>query len=209
LLALIVALNALNFANSGVIDDFRQLLGWMLPMIIGIFAVALPNFEYAHPVHNRWNGRRAELPLLALLPGLGANENLKRHVLLACLTRAWLLAPATWLILYVCSAALGLDLQAVMVYGTFAVVAGAGFATATVLGALGGRPLSNSILSGLLVALLLLAGLSLTLGVAYLHSAAPVLLGAWAVALGAVATLTMRGWQALRERPHPFLASAS
>lgn len=71
-LGFVAVIIGLNFSDSDLRHDFGFLLSWMVPMIIGILAVALPTFEYANPIQKRWSGHHAELPLLALLPGLGA-----------------------------------------------------------------------------------------------------------------------------------------
>ncbi|TAN02808.1 MAG: hypothetical protein EPN36_15415 [Rhodanobacteraceae bacterium] len=184
-------------------------LAMMIGMIAGIAAITTS----AAVIQIRWSGAHAELPLLALLPGLDDTADLKGATLRACL-----LQPAiTLLIGLALMWAVGFSLHApwLSLLLDFLFIAGcAGLTSAIVLGALGGRPLSNVVLGWLLVVMLSLAGISLGIGhsttTAGIHTIVvqSVFVALWLVMLAVIAWLARRGWRALQQRPHPFFTNA-
>ena len=155
----------------------------------------------------RWSKTNAELPLLALLPGLGHGRDVRRALL-----RAAVLAPARGqlvaLTLFVIVAALlhqGWQVDAAMLGMTLVAL---GMLAASALAVLGGSPLCGwprGLLLLLALALITLTVLSFTAGPQWqLLSLAHVGIG-WAALLLWLLWLGYRGWRGLRQRPHPFL----
>ncbi len=155
----------------------------------------------------RWSRTNAELPLLALLPGLGHDRGARRALL-----RAAMLVPArdqlVWLALFVIVAALlhqGWQVDAAMLGMTLVAL---GMLAASALAVLGGSPLCGwprGFLMLLALALITLTVLSFTAGPQWqLLSLAHVGIG-WAALLLWLLWLGYRGWRGLRQRPHPFL----
>lgn len=166
----------------------------------------------------RWTPGSPELPLLALLPHLGAPGTQARSVLYACLLGRlfWLGGIAAALV--ATAAALHMPIA---IYPILAIVACCGLAMdATVtLHVLIGRPLQGSLRVGAAVLLLVLYGVCAGLWDAAIPDAAPSTLSPhgpilmlaifilWAAWLVVLAVLARRGWRRLQRRPHPFLAN--
>jgi hypothetical protein len=201
---------AIVFAGNALNEDswhaWSQMWVWLLPLMIGMFTITLPAFGFGGAVQRRWQGFHGELPLLAMLPGLGGTRDaLLRNLLRACLGRLWSFALLTWVAL----SAIGILDSSIplIVYGACAALSGALLGTAMVLGALGGKPLSSSASGVLTVTAMVAVGVSLVL--AALHRSRPALLPLLCAAtLAALLWLTLRGWRGLQRRPHPFLANA-
>lgn len=178
-----------------------------------LFAVFGLSFVVA-PVElltSRWGQANAELPLLALLPGLGQAGNSQRLLL-----RAVLAPPAVHLGLLVLVGWVGavrMDVGLSVGPMMLAVAGGClGYLGAMVLSIFGGRPLSGFGKGLLLVGMFVL--LSLTMLVPQLSDAAvaPVmgqadgaLMAAWLALALFLLWLGRRGWHELQQRPHPFL----
>lgn len=162
-------------------------------------------------VLQRWSRTNAELPLLALLPGLGDASAQRRHLLRA----GWLPPLRAQLALL-----LGLSVLALWMHASWRLLGavalsqlgGIGFLLAYLPAAAGGRTLPTWASATLAVYgfALMMITLSLPLlgeiGLALLHGG--VLTGfvvAWAALVLALGWIGMRGWRALRQRPHPFL----
>ena len=154
----------------------------------------------------------AELPLLALLPGLGDRASLRRKLLRAALAQP-LLAQLALLVLVV-GAALALRLDNVAV--AFVLLSQMGCAAvlvAFVLSTLGGCSLPSWATAGMLIAAFMVVTLSVFIPVVAngkhpWHWAAAVeaaLLMGWTVLGAALLWLGRRGWRGLQQRPHPFL----
>lgn len=157
----------------------------------------------------RWQKDNAELPLLALLPGLGTPARLRRDLLAASLlpgvgVQLLLLAALVALAWYVhtgWTAVLALLL---------AQATGIGVLVAFTLAIIGGRPLPGwgtgtlsvacfvVITTGLLFALLDRSAHGMLLLVAA---------SAWVVLALVLAWLGWRGWRGLQDRPHPFIVN--
>jgi hypothetical protein len=184
------------------------------PAIGGIFGGAADAalISYVGQVQSRWSGAAAELPLLALLPGLGAPAAMRRHAVAACLLKpvGILLAAllAVWVINGLQHASPTFALVALLFAGCCVTLA-----VALVLGALGSKPVPGWMMIAAAIALVLLLGSSFGLADKAdnsVHHAfmAWVLLGlAWLVALTWFGALARRGGRALHRRPHPFLTA--
>ncbi len=163
----------------------------------------------------RWRRANAELPLLALLPGLGDAAAQRRHLLRAALGRP--LALQALLLTLVLGAALAMHAGPLMLlFVTLTQLGCAATVVALTLGVFGGTPLPGWGLAVLMTAMLLLVSASTfvpmfaTLGRHAQPLGAGTIAGlaiAWAGAATLLLWLGRRGWLGLRQRPHPFLAN--
>lgn len=193
---------ALTSAGIGVV-------GWL-----GVFGGLMLTAMCAVLIHQRWRRTNAELPLLALLPGLG-DAQARRHALLRAIfvtpVRAQLLLLAG---VVVTSLALHLSALAVLLVA-LAQLGAIGAMAAQVLGTLGGHRLHMGVLTSIYVVLTVLFCLSTFIPLlgadkhpwSGLLPFEQALLAGWVV-LGAILLwLARRGWHGLLARSHPFLAN--
>jgi len=179
------------------------LMGGMALMVMGCL-----------PLRARWGRTNAELPLLALLPGLGHGDALRRHLLRAALVRP--LALQALLLALVLGAALAMRAgPALWLFAALGQLGCAGVVVASTLATFGGKPLPGWGMGVVLAAMGLLVStstfLSLFAGLgphAHALSAASLatLAMLWAVAIVALLWLGRRGWRGMQTQPHPFLA---
>ena len=178
-----------------------SVVGWL-----GIFGGVMLASLTVLVLGQRWKRVNAELPLLALLPGLGDRASLRLNLLRAALAQP--------LLVLVVGAALTLRLDNVAV--AFVLLSQLGCAAvlvAFVLSTLGGCSLPSWATAGMLIAAFMVVTLSVFIPVVAngkhpWHSAAAVeaaLLVGWTVLGAALLWLGYRGWRGLRQRPHPFL----
>jgi hypothetical protein len=180
---------------------------------VGGFVSLLVALIGAVQLSQRWQKDNAELPLLALLPGLGTPAQLRRDLLGASLLPGLIVqcAMLAVLIAMVLAARLGwlAGLAALLVQLT-----GMGMLVAFTLMIVGGRPLP-AWGTGILCTLCFLQ-MSLALSWLLLdrnaferaHGIPAALLGvSWIAVLPVLAWLGRRGWHGLRQRPHPFLSN--
>jgi len=163
-------------------------------------------------IHQRWKRANAELPLLALLPGLGDAHACKRALLRA----AFGVPIGAQLLLLACVLAAALVMHPpflavlLVVLAQFAAI---GAMAAQVLCTLGGCKLHVGVLAPIYVVLTVLFCLSTFApllgtdnhpwsGLAPLEHS---LLASWIVLAAVLLWLGRRGWRALLARPHPFL----
>ena len=177
--------------------------------VMWVFAsVSLFTAEMASNVLDlRWSRTHAELPLLALLPGLGHGRDVRRALL-----RAAMLAPARtqlfWLVVFAIVAALlhqGWQIDAAMLG---MMLFSLGVLAASVLGILGGSPLCGwprGFLLLLALALITFTVLSFTAAPQWQLLRFAYLAIGWIVLVLWVLWLGYRGWRGLQQRPHPFL----
>lgn len=191
------------------LDAGIGIIGWF-----GLSGGAMLTALSALVLEQRWSRTNAELPLLALLPGLGDARAVRRHLLLAALGKPVL--AQTLLLMVVVGAArmMHVGTQAVM-FVTVAQLGCAGVLVALALSIFGGRRLPGW---GRMVLLISVSALVLfsamipliTLGS---HPWQPgvglqsVLVAGWLVLAVVLLWLGRRGWQGLQRRPHPFLAN--
>ena len=181
---------------------------------LGIFGGLLLAVRAPLVLRQRWKRVNAELPLLALLPGLGSAEAVRRNLLRAALVKP--LLAQTLLLALVLGAALAMHLNGeVLAFVTLSQLGCAGVVIASVLATLGGRDPSIWGTAALLIAAFALVSLStfLPLATGFRTPWYPGLVvflplaGGWAVFAAALWWLGQRGWRALQRRPHPFLAN--
>lgn len=196
-------LTALEYAGLGSV-------GW-----IGVFGGLIFTLIAALQIRQRWQRANAELPLLALLPGLGDAHSQRRNLL--CATFGTPIAAQAALLAGIVIAALlvhmhGLVLLLVVLPG----FAATGAMAAQVLNTFGGRQLpawGEWLVYAPLAALFFISAFipMSTLGKHPWQGAAtiePWLLATWVAMALALAWLGHRGWRALLRRPHPFLPTA-
>ncbi|HEX7324787.1 MAG TPA: hypothetical protein VF292_05490 [Rhodanobacteraceae bacterium] len=182
----------------------------------GLVSVAVGR-SFILGVDSFWRQRRADLSLLALLPGVSAHNAPASSALRACMRRPqhW-----GWGIAIACALAFAV-LRAPWVFYVYLVLA-------TVCGRMHDRALCAHILAGMPVrkpvrevlhfSTFIVAGVTAFWGIRApgIGSNARLVTGGWpalaCVALWIVtwiafATLAWRGWRALQQRPHPFLAT--
>lgn len=159
-----------------------------------------------------WQSPSAELPLLALLPGLSQPQDLARAMLIPPLFAQGVLLALS----LTCALALHLHLEAL----AFTVItqAGAiGFFVAFALSIAAGRLPARWVVYAMTIVALVLANMSLFIPAlsdasaiqVFANSLANWLIGGWVVLGIALAWLARRGWVCLHERPHPFLPSSA
>ena len=183
-------------------DAGFALMLWVFAMVSLLIAEMASN-----GLDLRWRGVHAELPLLALMPGLGHGRVVQRALL-----RAAMLTPAfaqlLWLAVCVMVAALlrrGWQVDVVML-GVMLV--SLGVLAASVLGILGGSPLCGwpkGVLLLLVLALITFTALSFTAEPQW-HLLRPDYLAiGWLALVLWLLWRGYRGWRCLQQRPHPFL----
>lgn len=196
-------------ARSALLSMGIGVVGWL-----GVFGGLMLTAMATLVIHQRWKRANAELPLLALLPGLGDARE-RRHALL----RAALVTPVgAQLLLLACvlAAALVMHLPGLaLLLVALAQLGAIGAMAAQVLCTLGGYRLHVGVLGSIYVVLTMLFCLSAFVpllsaeqhpwsGIVPLEQA---LLAGWAVLAAILLWLGRRGWRGLLARPHPFLAN--
>jgi len=165
-------------------------------------------------IQQRWKKINAELPLLALLPGLGNAAQAKRSLLRATLGPPMfvqLMLVLALMLVDITGAHLGVPGMSLLLLAQFG---SAGFLLAGTLATIGGRPLSNWALGLLALFGYALICISIFLPVTSIHdvrlgmTGSAMLAAAWASLIVALLWLGRRGWQGLQQRPHPFLPNA-
>lgn len=161
-------------------------------------------------VQQRWRRANAELPLLALLPGLGQGAALIKHLMTATLGRLFCIQFVVFVSLLVVGLVKHVDglSLCILLLGQLTATA---FALTFALANFGGRPLP-------MWSLVLMAGICFTLiGMDNVclpfFSNSPVvgtlprvlLVAGWLALLLVLVWLSRRGWRGLQRRPHPFL----
>lgn len=183
------------------------LVGW-----VGVFGSLMVTLMTVQRVTARWRKPNTELPLLSLLPGLGAPAQAKRNVLLAILRRP--LAAQCLLLVMMIAVGLGLHLSPLGLLSVgVAQLGGVAVLLACVPAALGGGGLQGWTLAALVTVLCILTSLGSLLPLAAIGEhpwplAQPLLelvLSLWLVTGVVLLRLGQRGWRALTARPHAFL----
>ena len=192
-------------------------LHWIPPLLIylGMLTCCLGVSMSGGRVRTLWRKQDAELPLLALLPGLGSTEDSKRHALGAILFPLGAFLAVTAVVL--CAGAFAVAAKP-WTYLAVGFCCGGAFALAAAitLNTLGGKSIEVAgyviLYLGLLVlvALTLIAGLPNDYGP---HSERFGVLPAWLLLcwtgfLTLLGGMAFHGWRGLQRRPHPFLANA-
>lgn len=191
---------------QGVYLNVMVWLGLMGGMALMTMGCLLPRAS--------WRRVNAELPLLALLPGLGDAASQRRNLLRAALTRP--LAMQALLLALVLAAALAMHAGPLAL--AFVMLTQLGYAAtivATTLRTFGGTPLPSWGIAGLLsgIAVLTIASSFVPLLTLYrggLGNGTMLGLAAcWVAAAVGLWWMGLRGWQDLQRRPHPFLPNAN
>lgn len=162
----------------------------------------------------RWQRVNMELPMLALLPGLGSNAMRKRNLLRAALTRP-LVAHAICLAVGLIGCHWLTRVTPLIGVQVVAITIGALATTGLMLDILGGKPHSLWTVAPLLGAVFVLQNLGLVVTAMLGSNHAPahsttmlaVLMAGWILLAGWATRLALAGWRALETRPQPFVAN--
>ncbi|MEW9573625.1 hypothetical protein ABQJ54_17875 [Rhodanobacter sp. Si-c] len=195
-------------AHIAMISAGLGLLGW-LSLFGGLMLATMTTLL----VRQRWQRTNAELPLLALLPGLGDAQGMRRDLLRSIFAIPFALQAVLLIVMLIAALAMHLKGLAVLLVA-LPQLAAAGAMVAQVLCALGGRKLPSWGEWLVHVPFVLLFFLSTFIPMATLGRhpwrgatlVEPWLLAAWVALALVVAWLGRRGWRGLLARPHPFLA---
>lgn len=190
-----------NFVHAGMVGMMMWGVGFG-----GSMLALLPIAQLAQ----RWMKQNAELPLLALMPGLGDAHQVKRRLLCASLLPPLVSLAALTVFALVMSMLLHFS-----AIGTLALVltlCGAmAFVCAFAISVIGGRPLGRWPSVGLCLFGYGLFAVSIIFpmvgGSTGQHYIAW-FLAAWSVLLALLAWLALRGWRGITARPHLFLANS-
>lgn len=186
-------------------DDF-----WAVSWMFAVFSLAL----VMRPVELlvlRWGRLNAELPLLALLPGLGRAGQRKRLMLCTAMMRPAMQLGSLLLLgwLGVVSLGVGWSVALAMLVVALGCL---GYLYAMVLSTFGGVPLANFGKSLLLIGMFILLSLTAVLpqlwqgwNTLYVTRASDALMAAWLALTLFLLWLGLRGWRGLRQRACPFL----
>jgi hypothetical protein len=177
----------------------------------GAFGSAMLAAMAVTTVQQRWKKINAELPLLALLPGMRNAAQAKRNLLRATLGPPMfvqLMLIVALVLMNVTGAHLGVPGMSLLL---LAQIGSSGFLLAGILATIGGRPLSNWALGLLALFGYALICISIFLpatsgrGMQLGMTGNVVLAIAWASLIVALLWLGRRGWRGLQQRPHPFM----
>ncbi len=201
-------LQVIGYADHGhgmpLTIGVRFMLMWGVPFVSAVLAVVTAN-----ALRQRWSRSNCELPLLALLPGLGDPAQIKRALLRASLPPA-LYGQAFLLVISLLVAGwwhLGMESGLLLLLGQ---LCGAALLLVLTLMAFAGGSLSGPNIAGLVVLAMIWFCLPI---VSVLVSRVPVpWLGlmvaiGWVAAAGVLLWLGGRCWRELQQRPHPFLVN--
>ena len=191
-----------------LVAQWLRLFAW-----VGGFASLILTLVGVMQLSQRWQKDNAELPLLALLPGLGGPAQVRREVLGASLVPGLViqLAILAMLMALVLAARLGwvAGLATLLIQLT-----SMGMLVAFTLMIMGGRPLpawGTAVLCAVCF-------IQMSLGLSWLlldrqafaraHAVPAILLAvSWMTVLLVLAWLGRRGWHGMLQRPHPFLSN--
>lgn len=214
LLPMVVILPFLLVMQAGGKPMTALVRGFSVGMIgwVGIFGAAMLAIMSAVTLRRRWSQVNSELPLLALMPGLGDPTQVKRALL-----RAALRPPATALsvvLALMLVASWALHMHALGMVAVALSQIGCGLLLfALVLDVLGGRPMRSWKLATLITLTVLLTSLSCFIPMTsighhswtYANNLTGVLIAAW-VGMGTM--LLLLGWRGMKrfqDRAYAFL----
>ncbi|GAB3782563.1 hypothetical protein [Dyella agri] len=209
---------SLMFAGNHRADASNStLIGFGVGLLWGVlFGCLLLTAMVTVLIRQRWQRNNAELPLLALLPGLGDARHMRHNLLRATLT----IPLVTQLLLSAAMLAAALVAARFVHLGSVTLLlialpqlAAAGTMVTQVLCTLGGRKLPTWGEWLIYVPFFVLFFLSIFLPVTTMGNhpwqgaslAQPLLLAAWVVMAMVLTWLGRRGWRGLLARPHPFM----
>src|SRR6185312_1795453 len=186
--------------------------GLIMLIWFGAFGSMMLAFFCIGQVWQLWQKPNAELPLLALLPGLDGSAQVKRDLLHAILLQPMRVLALLLLVLLMLTASLHLSARASL-FVLLGQLGSIGFVVAFTLTIIGGRPLGPWATGALAIFGCILINVSLF--VPTLSDPGQMKLGGgtlpdlfvvgWVVLAVALPWLGRRGWRGLMQRPHPFL----
>jgi len=203
--------------GDGNTESMSTLAGGMLGVLSSLAVMAGPMICIFSLLWlgRRWRQANAEMPLLALLPGLGDGVLLKQQLLRTVLTMPLVLHAASILILLPIMVSLsGNGDLSMLAFMLLTPLGCAGMTVAILTNLVGGRRLTW-LANGAIFAvagLLILASLLLPAlaegrhPVPQVHALMPAIPLAWLLFIGAMVWLWRRGWRGLMQLPHPFVS---
>ena len=190
-----------------LVTDWAGMFAW-LGSFIGLLVTLLAVMQ----LHQHWQKHNAELPLLALLPGLGTPRQVRRELLAASLLPGLGIQSGVLILLLALALRIHLGWMAEAAV-LLTQVASMGVLVAFTLSVVGGRPLRGWGAGVCCTVCIVLVSLSLSLSLMDRTAAAShapwvaALAGAWALFLLVLGWIGRRGWHGLVQRRHPFLAN--
>lgn len=186
--------------------------GLIMLIWFGAFGSMMLAFICMGQLWQLWQKPNAELPLLALLPGLDDSTQVKRDLLHAILLQPIRVLGLLLLVLLTLTASLHLGTRAAL-FVLLSQLGAISFVAAFALTIIGGRPLGPWATGALAIFGCILINVSLF--VPTLSDPGQIKLGGgtlldlfvvgWVVLAVALLWLGRRGWRGLMQRPHPFL----
>lgn len=186
--------------------------GLIMLIWFGAFGSMMLAFICMGQLWQLWQKPNAELPLLALLPGLDDSAQVKRDLLHAILLQPMRALALLLLVLLTLTVSLHLGTRAAL-FVLLGQLGSIGFVVAFTLTIIGGRPLGPWATGALTIFGCILINVSLF--VPTLSDPGQIKLGGgtllelfvvgWIVLAATLLWLGRRGWHGLMQRPHPFL----
>lgn len=207
LMALMSVANHHDGTTRSILIGAGAGLGWTV-MFGGLMFTAMTTVL----VRQRWKRSNAELPLLALLPGLGDARQMRRDLLRAVLTLPAVVQTLLLVVVLAIAAVAHLDGLATLLLA-LPQLAALGATVSQVLCTFGGRGLPTVaewlIYTPILVLFLLSTIIPATTLDEHPWSGATLaeswLLAGWAVMAVVLLWVGRRGWRGLQAQPHPFM----
>lgn len=184
-------------------------MAWMYAIVAGPLLAE----GHARLLQRRWNRVNAELPLLALLPGLGSRTPVKHDLLRACLLPTFTLQCVAAAAVFIAAAWCHLPITG-WVELLLAQLLGMGLLAALTLSTLSGHPIVDSWShKALLIGFLIATGVGMAV-ISTTPSSSTAMLATllvlaifWSFLFVPLVLVAVDGWRRFQHRPHPFLAN--
>jgi hypothetical protein len=209
-IALVMVLMFLRMPDA--VTDIWRAIGFSVVVWLTGFGSMFIALTTVMLLQQRWSRAHAELPLLALLPGLGAGEPLKRNLL-----RATWLPALFWQIVLIALLSIASLIEHATGWGlTMAVlaqIAALAFTPAFMIATIGRHPPAPwmaGLIAGVSFALVgcsTAASSIIEISRTYGSIASASMTVIWLVILALLMRMGWRGWHSLQALPHPFLAN--
>jgi hypothetical protein len=214
LFVLLMTWQGINHDSARSLEQFSTDGGLVMLIWFGALGTMLLGFFFVMQLGRQWQKTNAELPLLALLPGVGSGVDIKRDLLRAVLLPPLRLQFSLLIVLVILTAGLHKGTQ-VETFVSLSQLGGMAFGIAFALVIIGGRVPRKWVTAALTVFSCIMINVSLfvptmndpgkiQLGFMSLQT---LLIAGWIAFAVVLFWLGRRGWRGLQQRPHPFLAT--